>query len=583
VIALATSDGATINNNSGGSIRGEANSTTDLIVEAHGGAVTINNAGTMTGRIDLSDAGSSQLGNVFNNTSDDSWHFTGTSDLGGGLADAYNNTGTIYTTDPNDPANNDVTELTGVEIFNNGDSVKTGTIDLQDGFTGDLTTLSPTTGGALAFNGTTGHSVLKVDSFLGKPSDSSSDELIIKGDVTGATGIDVNNTNPGFGSYNPTGIAVVNATGSVSPGNFFLTGGPIDTGLFNYDLYLNGANQWVLASSPSQTFFQLPSLTSAAQSIWHNAAGIWLDRTADLRAAAGYGCTPDRKDGWKTVCTTRPKSGAWAKVLGTTERRSQDHSFSLFNTAQKYTVDYRLNTVGVVGGYDFARSAQNGRGTWMAGVMGGYLASDLDFRGSVTNADFESGVVGGYLTYLEGGWFLDGKVVANLGSVDYNGSHSVKNSANVTSIGGVLDTGYRMNYGAAFFEPGATLAYVNTDIDDLAIYGSSVGFSNGESLRGRLGLRLGTTIVKEQAKYEPFIGVSAWYEFLGDNSANVTSGSYVLKAADDVSGAIGEVTGGVDVYSLAGDNFSAFVKGNVAFGEDDFVGYAGTVGLRLGW
>jgi type V secretory pathway adhesin AidA len=219
----------------------------------------------------------------------------------------------------------------------------------------------------------------------------------------------------------------------------------------------------------------------------------------------------------------------------------------------------------------------------MAGIMGGYLASDLDFKGSVTDADFESGVVGGYLTYLEGGWFLDGKVVANLGTIDYNGSFAVKDSAGVTSIGGVLDTGYRMNYGAAFFEPGATLAYVNTDIDDLAIYGSSVGFSNGESLRGRLGLRLGTTIVKEQAKYEPFIGVSAWYEFLGDNSANVTSGSYVLKAADDVSGAIGEVTGGVDVYSLAGDNFSAFVKGNVAFGEDDFVGYAGTVGLRLGW
>ena len=236
------------------------------------------------GQIDLSDAGASS-GNVFNNTSNHSWHFTGTSQLGNGLADVHNNTGTIYTTDPNDPSNNDITELAGVETFNNGSSIKSGTINLQDGFTGDVFTLSPTSGGTLAFNGEAGNSFLKVDSFLGTPSDSSSDTLVINGNVTGSTGIQVNNVNAGFGGYNPTGIDVVNATGSLSPENFFLAGGPIDTGLFNYNLYLNGANEWVLASSPNQTFFELPSLTSAAQSMWHNAAGIWLDRTADLRAS----------------------------------------------------------------------------------------------------------------------------------------------------------------------------------------------------------------------------------------------------------------------------------------------------------
>jgi putative surface-exposed virulence protein len=219
----------------------------------------------------------------------------------------------------------------------------------------------------------------------------------------------------------------------------------------------------------------------------------------------------------------------------------------------------------------------------MAGVMGGYLKSNVDFKNSTTSADLESGMVGGYLTYLRGGWFVDGKVVASLGDVDYSGSHAVKDNANVTSIGGVLDTGYRRNYGTTFIEPGATLAYVNTGIDDLSIYGTSVNFSSGESLRGRLGFRFGTTIQKEQAKYEPFVGVSAWYEFLGDNNADVTSGSYVLRASDDVSGAIGEVSGGVNIFSLAGDNFSGFVKGNVEFGNDDLVGYGGTVGVRIGW
>jgi len=38
------------------------------------------------------------------------------------------------------------------------------------------------------------------------------------------------------------------------------------------------------------------------------------------------------------------------------------------------------------------------------------------------------------------------------------------------------------------------------------------------------------------------------------------------------------VTGAVNIFSLAGDNFSGFIKGN-----DDLVGYGGTVGVRIGW
>jgi outer membrane autotransporter protein len=173
--------------------------------------------------------------------------------------------------------------------------------------------------------------------------------------------------------------------------------------------------------------------------------------------------------------------------------------------------------------------------------------------------------------------------MANIGNVDYSGSHAAKDSANVTSIGGVLDTGYRMERGRYFIEPGATLAYVNTDIDNLAVYGTSVNFTDGDSLRGRLGIRLGMTVQDQQAKYEPFLGVSGWYEFLGDNTTSVASGGYDLQATDNVTGAIGEVTGGVDVYSLVGDGISGFVKGNFQFGKDDYVGFGGSFGVRVDW
>ena len=577
-IELSTDDGATINNYADGLIRTARGRTGDLIIEASGGAVTINNDGTMIGRIDLSSAGYTEAGNVFNNTSNDSWHFTGTSNLGDGFEDIYNNTGTIYTTDPDNPAFNDTTILTGVEYFNNGGGGETGTIDLQDGYTGDVFILAPTEGGTLAYHGADGQSALKVDAFLSSPSQSSSDMLVIDGDVTGSTAIYVNKVGKGFGAYNPTGIEVVSASGSLPPGSFYLANGPIETGMFTYDLYLNGSNEWVLASAPNQTFFELPSLTSAAQSIWHNAAGAWLDRTADLRTALNETCALfDPKD--PNAGCARPSSGVWAKVLGSSESRSAGHSFS----GERHTVDTQLDGGGFMGGYDILRSTEAGTGVWMAGIMGGYLRSSLNFEHSANSADFQSGAVGAYVTYLQGGWFLDGQFMANLGSVKYSGSQSVREHANVTALGGVIDTGYRMSYGTTFIEPGATLSYVNASIDTLDLYGTTVDFSGGDSLRGRVGVRLGTSIAREKAKYEPFIGVSALYEFLGDNTADVTSGNYVLKAEDNLTGALGEVSGGVNVFSLTGDGITGFAKGNVQFGKDDFVGFGGSVGVRVGW
>jgi hypothetical protein len=557
-------------------------SPSDLAIEASGGAVTINNAGTIWGRVDLSSAGNTDTPNVFNNSSNNSWHVLGTSNLGNGLADSFNNTGTVYVTDPNNPAAGDVTVITGVEYFNNGGPGGAGTIELQDGHTGDVFMLSPTSGGSLVFNGAPGQSVLKVDSFLGTASGSTTDSLVVNGSVTGSTAIQLNNINPSFGSFNPVGALVVSATGSLPPNSFYLSGGPIDTGMFTYDLYRKGPEEWVLASAPNHAFFELPSITSAAQSIWHSVAGGWLDRTADLRTALEGTCdVGSLKD--PTVGCKKPASGAWAKVLGSSESRSTGHSFTVLNTTQRTSVDTQLEGGGVIGGYDFIRSTDDGSGIWLAGVMGGYLRSNLDFNSSPTGAKFEGGAVGGYLTYLRGGWFLDGQVLANVGSVDYSGSFSEKDHSNVTSIGGVLDTGYRVAYGSTFIEPGATLSYVSSGIGDLSLYGTGVDFTNGDSLRGRIGMRLGTTIVKETAKYEPFLGISGLYEFLGDNKAEVLSGGYTLQATDNLTGALGEVSGGLNVFSLTGNGISAFAKGGVQFGKDDYLGYGGTLGVRVDW
>lgn len=590
-ISVDTESGATINNGRRGLIRGDDRSSDELIVAASGGAVEINNYGDMIGRIDLSSAGDSQSYNVVNNYSDDSWTFTGTSEYGGGLSDEFNNTGTTHTTDPDDASANDSTTLAGLEAFNNGDADNDGVLTMQDGYTGDVTTITPTDGGVLLYSGYEGDGFLDVDGFLGSPATSASDLLVINGDVAGATGVNLADLNSGFGAYDPTGTVVVDVNGETGAGDFFLVGGPVDKGLFQYDLALNPDNEWVLASAPSQHFFELPSLVSATQAMWQNSAGVWLDRTADLRSAFSASCDGGVSGGLKdspSVCSPSVTPGAWAKVIGTTVSTNQNHQAAIFDNAYDYKIETRQRGYGVVAGFDFGRDVQaaNGPAAWMFGLMAGYLKSDLDFDSSSTNAGFEGALVGGYASYISGGWFLDAKIVANIGDMDYSVyamGTGVKDSANFTSIGGVLDTGYRFNSGATFIEPGATLSYVSTDLDRLSVFDSTVDFGNDDSFRGRLGVRIGSVVNTERYKLEPFIGLSAWYEFLGDNTADVVSGGYVISAENDTGGATAEISGGVNLFSLTDKGLSAFFKGNIELGENDLVGFGGNGGLRYNW
>jgi outer membrane autotransporter protein len=405
----------------------------------------------------------------------------------------------------------------------------------------------------------------------------------------------VNDLNFGVpATFNPDGIifAQYGDDAGDAAGTFFLPGGPIDKGLFSYDVFQDNAadpfgfgtgGQYLLASTPDATFFELPSIVTGAQQLWHTTAGTWLDRTADLRSAAFEVCSGGLKD---EVCTQSGVTpGAWVRIVGQTSERSPDQqSFGLFGRTFTYDTSYDQNSYGILGGFDFGETV--GNTTWMAGVFGGYVGSDLEFDNSTTSVDYSTGVVGAYATYLQGGLFADGKIVAQFGEADYSSSAdqgiTANNSADVTSIGGVLEVGYRAHFdGATFIEPGATLAYVDADVDDLNIFGHTAQFGNGESLRGRLGLRLGTTLHDMSTKFEPFVGVSAWQEFSADNEASVTSNGVTLTAQDDAEGTIGEVSLGLNIFDTTGTGVSGFVKGDAQFGENDFEAYSGNAGFRV--
>jgi hypothetical protein len=317
----------------------------------------------------------------------------------------------------------------------------------------------------------------------------------------------VNDTNSGPGAYNPKGILFASATGS-NPGTFTLQNGPIDKGLFDYDIFKRstGSNDWVLASYPNARAFELPALITGAQTIWYESTGVWLDRTADLRRQLGcaapvvqpvkyeplkLGGSGDAPGVAAAPCV-QERLGVWARGFGGDFNRDRTNSTSLYGVTKTFDGDYDQDLWGIEGGVDIllSRSAYS---AFYAGVLGGFVQSDMDFNGTGDKAEFDGGMIGGYLTYLAGGWYNDVLFKADLLSVDYTTSFAGgKASPDVDSFGIRYDTGYRFNLGTGFFvDPQATIAWMDADIDNTTLFGAPVGFNSGESVRGRLGGRIG--------------------------------------------------------------------------------------------
>ena len=167
----------------------------------------------------------------------------------------------------------------GLDDFNNSGMGTGGLLDMRNGISDYGVANAPTYGNGIGdvtlmtgnFNGGTG-SELGIDAFLRGPgADSSSDLLKVGGNVTGATALLVNDTNPGTGAYNPDGILFAHVEGDSPLGSFFLPNGPIDKGFFSYDIVRVEVNSfdWLLASTPNDRAEELPALITGAQTIWY--------------------------------------------------------------------------------------------------------------------------------------------------------------------------------------------------------------------------------------------------------------------------------------------------------------------------
>jgi outer membrane autotransporter protein len=527
------------------------------------------NGGTITGFVDLTDNA-----DYFTNEAGAAFEARLTSDFRMG-GDLFENHGRVHTAA--DGAASEFTAFIGLETFENS-----GTISLVDGQAGDVFQISNTVGGTdLDFNASAG-SKLAVDAVLGPPG-STADLFVIDGDVTGRTALAVNNTGSGLGAYNPQGIVVVNVpNGNVASNAFFLPQ-PIETGLFDWDLFFvpTGSGFFELRSFPGGGAHVLPQLLTASQDVWYATSETWLDRTADLRVQLSGGGVPANLKEGVAMPSGNITPGIWVRGSGTWLDRDDQASTTAFGRTYKFNLDRDLDLGTVQGGVDFgSRGVLSEGDALLYGLLGGAVFGELTYDQLARQFDIDGGEVGGYLTYLNGGLYIDNLLKATFTEFDGSANSGIP-GLDSTVWGFRSDGGYR--FGAprqgAFFEPQATIAAAWTDLDNFTLAGNSVTFGDETDVRGRLGLRVGTSrLTRDGGVIEPFVVGSLWGNLSGDNKATVTSSGTSFGFTDKGDDVWGVLSGGLNLFAASG-NSSAFAKVDYTFG-DDIDGFGAKLGMR---
>lgn len=548
----------------------------NLAIFIDSGRTDIYNTGTITGWVRLSaenDRFFNQAGGIFETKATS--FFRGGNDLfrneAGGTVQAATSANVAETT-----------AFEGLETFENQ-----GLISLQDGGTGDSFTISNTPGGTDLNFKASGNSTLAVDAFLGGPGNSSADTFTVEGNVSGTTTVAINNTNTGPGVFNSSGIPVVFVTGNTPNANAFQLAQPIDTGFFDYDLFFNptGSGFWDLKSYPGAGAHLLPQLVTAAQDIWHQGSSTWFDRTADLRVLLNGGAAPASAGYGAAVPTGNFTPATWVRGSGSWLDRDDSAKTSAYGRTYKYDLDRELDTMDFQMGLDLGKRDFLSQGDILVfGMLGGFVHGDLDYDKILRDFDFDGGQVGAYATYLKGGLFVDTLLNVHLLEMDANHTLGFPSEVDVTTVGLRTDTGYRFGSfsGGAFLEPLATLEVTWADIDGFNLGGNKVSFDDDANVRGRLGLRAGTTAQAwEGTMMEPFVTGSLWGNFTDDNQAKLVSSGSTFRFQDDLDDVWGEVSAGVNFFNPSATT-AVFAKVDVTFGED-VEGVGGKAGMRVSW
>lgn len=677
VIAVGAASGASaITNNSGATIHSNSalsSQPADLAIlsTTTTGADSIFNHGTLNGEIKLSNASNLMNNSGTWNVRDNSSTLILAAAFGSSGSNTLINSGTINAGNVSAPS---TSTFTGVQSFTNSGTVNagldgtsdvttfdasghvqtvtnTGTFNVHGTLnfigdatyynaggiidmrtsgsaTTDVTALNVTASGntyspgvAYDFVGGT-NSRLGVDTNVGSLSSAGStvpsDRLLISGDATSTTGILVNDTNAGFGSYNPIGITLVGVNGassdafslqsltSTSPYDVLETGvgpmGAIKKGFFVYPLLqsthaeavadgLTGADssEYRLYGLPDVEAYQLPLAITGAENIWYETAEGWDERQEEARRYWDVYADRRTKSSGKTADVWLKGTGSWTK---------RDVSFDPSALVPAASVlgpvitDFKQDVESIQLGVDGQLSGTRD-GAFVLGGSVGYVGSNLDFKNTHNTFDYSGGIIDATADYYNGPWFIDvlAKVDLLRTTLKFNSLSAfgyINKTINTDTYGALSTAGYhfvldREHSGHTYLEPLISLTYTQTNMDKLTLLGTGIDFNSGNTFRGALGARLGTLMGEKKSFYlDGSITAQYWDEFT--NSTNVilsTMGPALSLNDEGRKKGFGQVTGMLDIAD--GDSgWSGFVNGGAKF-NSDFTTVELKGGVRYQW
>lgn len=507
-----------------------------------------------------------------------------------------------------------------------------GTLDLA-GY--DQTLPTVLNGGKIVTGGTPG-TLFTVQTYVGNGgalvlntvlngNASPSDRLVITGSATGLSSLHINNIGGSGALTSGDGILVIEASnGGTTTANAFHLGNRVAAGAYEYNLYRGGASgsdNWYLRSDEDIVIVDpdtglpevvevpdyrvevplIASITPVAMEYGFSMLGTLHERVGDTWIAPLAPAYEERtvrdRNGRETVvrvpATTSVSrtswfSGAWGRLIGDRGFRNND------NFARRGP-DYDYTFAGIQTGLDvFGHERADGTLDKL-GIYVGYGQIDANekgtYGGKAGTIDADAYTVGTYWTHkAAAGWYTDAVVQGTWYSVDARSIYGQRFKPDGFGVIASLETGYAFQVGYGFtLEPQAQLAYQNVSFGDVADAYGRFSLSDGESLRGRLGMRLSKSWnmadTLKPRMLTTWLRTNVWHEFMGDSSTTVSGfgGENPLTVNSSLGGTWAEI--GAGVSGQVDDNVALFATGayNRSIDNRGREAWNGRLGVTVKW
>nr|WP_192923414.1 autotransporter outer membrane beta-barrel domain-containing protein [Sinorhizobium meliloti] len=512
-----------------------------------------------------------------------------------------------------------------------GNLVNAGTVDMQDGGTGDVLSVGGNYTGAE--NGT-----VYIDTYLGDDA-SPTDRITVGGDTAGSTAISIGNAG-GPSAQTVAGIRVVDVAGA-SSGTFVLANAnseiketgeaAITRGAYAYALRQVDNDDWFLQSTIAED--DTGPDTGGEQAVDpETGGGETVDpgtgggETVDPGTGGGETVIPSYNQG-VPVYETYARNLLGFIQLPTLRRRATGERVPALRSCGSVPLDVEGNQTAACAEENIVWARIDGTRAHVEPEESGARVSEYDSRSWLLQAGIDAllhssgkGELIGGLTAHYGGINTDVSSFYGDGSIDTRGyglgatltwygqnGFYLDGQGQLTRFDSDLDSdilgrladgndglgyavsieaGHRIGLGDTWaLTPQAQLAYTSVNFDDFVDpYGARVSLDDGNSLRGRIGLALDREQQWQGAEGDGrgsrlYGTVDLYREFLGDTRADVSGVSFGIEA-DDWIGEIG--IGGS--YNWGDDKYSLYGEARASTGLSDFGGsYAvrASVGLKM--